>query len=189
MLLALLASGFKLYPFGERLLLFLAPSVLLLIAEGLERVRWLLRSQPRLAIGVWVLFSACLLYQPVVSAVKHVADPRVREELRPVMEYVRQQRQSGDWINVYRPAEPAFSFYAPLYGFERRDYSVGLNPQTHPDIFRGRQRAWVVLSHMRHDQSDDEAVLLAYLDSLGTQLDHIKRHGAAAYLYGVGQAR
>jgi hypothetical protein len=73
-LLTLLAAFLRLYPFHGRLLLFLVPSLLLLIAEGTGRVR---RGVP-----LWLVLVALFLY-PTMSAAYHLVEPRPPRDFNP----------------------------------------------------------------------------------------------------------
>jgi hypothetical protein len=65
----LLASGLHLYPFGDRLLLFIVPLVLIVITEGWAdrlltiKYRWV-------SLGSWGVFAFLLLSTPVTNAYK-----------------------------------------------------------------------------------------------------------------------
>jgi hypothetical protein len=85
-LFALLAAALRLYPFHGRLTLFLAPALILVIAEGAARVRDEIAAgdgagRLRRAAGAAVL--AAILLFPTLQAVYHVAAPRFRSNLDP----------------------------------------------------------------------------------------------------------
>jgi len=80
---AFLASCLRLYPFHGRLLLFLAPAILLVVAAGLDRVReavWLYRAS-----------LAMVLLVPGATACYHLVEPRDRSDTN----YVGDLRSSG----------------------------------------------------------------------------------------------
>ena len=76
---AFLASCLRLYPFHGRLLLFLAPAILLAIAAGLDRVC------ERLGTG-WTYrgLIAMVLLAPAVAACGYLIEPRDRDFHNPV---------------------------------------------------------------------------------------------------------
>lgn len=192
--LALLASAFHKYPFSGRLLLFFAPSLLLLIAEGAEKIRD--RTKHNWPIMGIVLVGLLFLH-PVLSAGYYLIRPRTMEEIKPVMNYVRIHRQDGDALYLYRYAQYAFKYYSEGYGFERSDYMVGEsksvkgdwgNYRNELDELRGNSRVWILFSHVESCNwggkgVDDEKLFLHYLDSRGKRLGSFKRTGAAVYLY------
>jgi hypothetical protein len=75
---ALLAAYLRLYPFHGRLVLFLVPSLLLLVAEGAGWFREVIGG------GVaWAAVLAALLLFPSLGALYHVVEPRDRDGLNP----------------------------------------------------------------------------------------------------------
>jgi hypothetical protein len=196
-LLTLLASALRRYPFGERLLLFLVPFLLLLLAEGVHRVWMVLRRVNRPIAG---LVSACLvvylMYGPLAIAYKNLQSPPLREDIRPVMAYLSENRLSTDLIYVYYGAQPAFQFYAPLYGFARSDYVVGLEARNDPsrylaevDKMKGSRRAWFVFSHnCGWCIMDEQNAILKHLDAIGVKRAEAASYGASTYLYDLGRS-
>jgi hypothetical protein len=74
-LFALLAAYLRLYPFHGRLLLFLVPSLVLLVAEGLDRMSEILGSG-----YTRVVFLGIVFVLPVAQAIEAVFIPRQRIE-------------------------------------------------------------------------------------------------------------
>lgn len=197
-LLALAASALRMYPFSGRLLLFLVPLLLLLLAEGVERMWLLLRRVSRPAGWlVTALLCLYLVHEPAVVACRNVQSPPMREEIRPVMAHVRENRLSTDLIYVYHGAAPAFRFYAPLYGFGRGDYSVGVPAEQgraeylgDADRFSGAQRVWFVFSHIGRSWTvNDRMLMLDHLDGLGRRIDDFASPGASAELYDLRRTK
>ncbi len=187
LLFALLASGLRIYPFHGRVLLFLAPSILLLIALGAERLRELTAERMRAVYGILVLL---LLFHPVLFSAKALARPRTREEIKPVLARVERSRRPGDRVYVYSAAAPAFDYYAPRYGFSSGDTLAGTwagdpdGARRDLEMLRGGGRTWVIVSHpVRPDGSNDEERFLPLLDGSGRRLEEFRAPGAAVYLY------
>jgi hypothetical protein len=180
----LLASGLHRYPFGGRLLLFLVPSVLLLLAAGAEHIR------SRTAAALPLLGAAViglLLFGPVVTSARTLVQPRAVEEARPVLEHVKERWRADDCLYLYYRAWPAFLYYAPRVDFPRGDYRVGTDSRDdwskyRPDLrqLRGRKRVWILLTHIH---SEERQYLLTCLDEMGARLETYATPGAAVYLY------
>jgi Dolichyl-phosphate-mannose-protein mannosyltransferase len=103
------ASRVGLYPITMRTELFLVPAIVLLIAEGTLR---LARAIPRRArVGTAALLAAIIAAGPVWLAARHVVHPRTHEEIKPVLEYVRDHWRAGDTLYVHNGAEYAFLYY------------------------------------------------------------------------------
>jgi hypothetical protein len=195
-LLALIASALGRYPFVGRLLLFLMPVLLLLLAEGVKRVGMvLLRMNKPIA---W-LVSACLVsyffYGPIAVAYKNLRSPPMGEDIKPVMSYMSEKSLSTDLIYVYYGADPAFEFYAPLYGLDRKNYVVGIFARQRPakyledvDKLIGNQRVWFVFSHnCSWCKVNEQRFILGYLNEIGLKRDEFQSAGASLYLYDLGQ--
>jgi hypothetical protein len=106
--LTFVASAAHAYPLSERTELFLVPSIILLLAEGAGAiVRWVPRWKGTIAIAL----SAGVVGGPAFDAAKHVVHPRHREELRPVLAFVRDHWQPGDVLYLHNYAQYAFLYY------------------------------------------------------------------------------
>jgi hypothetical protein len=197
LLVTLLASGLMKYPFSGRLLLFLAPAVILLIAEGIERLRLLLhRHSPAASFGLWLGMAALVLYGPIGAAFENLRHPDMGEHIKPVMSYVSRNRLDADGIYVYSGAYPAFSYYLQQYGFDRDDYIKGILSREEPsryisdvDKLIGFQRAWFVFSHnCDWCTVDEQAYILEHLEEVGMRLDEFQSSNASVYLYDLSGA-
>lgn len=192
-LLALLASGFHKYPFSGRLLLFIVPVVLLLVAEGAELIRSKISSHNTTVLGI--IFIGLLLLYPMVNTSYRLLEPHYKEEIKPVIEYVRENQQDGDVLYIYYGAAPAFEYYSAKYGYDINDYVVGVSSRDNlsnyindMDKLRGSRRVWILFSHVCTGRGvDEEKFFLRYLENIGIKRDSFKSTGAAVYLYDLGQ--
>ncbi len=189
-LFALLASSLRKYPFQGRLLLFIAPLMFLLIAEGIYFIRHCTGKNSNI-IGMALV--GILLIHPVLLAGYHLIRPRAPEELRTVMYYLLEHHEQGDRIYLYYATENAFRYYADKLDFTEDDYMIGvearnnwINYYNDLEKLRGVQRVWIVFSHVAQWAGvDEEKLFLSYLNILGTQLDAFKAPGASIYLYNL----
>lgn len=186
-LITLFASALHLYPFEGRLLLFLTPLIVLVIAQGIAYM------QSKTSTGsplVGIALVLILLIHPVLSASYRLVKPRAPEELRPVVEYVDANYQEGDVLYIYYASFNAYQYYAYRSDFEH-DYVVGIESRDNWEQYyydltklRGNQRVWVIMSHIETWHGVDEEKLFAsYLNMLGKQKDALRASGAVAYLY------
>lgn len=194
-LATLLAAYLHQYPFRSRLLLFLTPFFILLIAEGIHFIGRKTRSKlwgiPGIVLFIWLFFD------PFSEAVSHFANPIVREEIRPVIAYVRENQQPGDILYIFQRGEYQFQYYAEQFGYQPGEYIVGVDDlddgkavspqewqryQADLNQLQGNDRVWLLFSHIDSVDEERERVL-AYLDSLGTQLERYDRPGAFVLLY------
>ena len=190
-LFVLMASYLQRYPFSGRLILFLAPLVMLLLAEGIDQILILADSR-FLKVASWLVVFL-LLIQPIKQALDYAWNPRLGEDIVPVIEYAHQNFLEGDMVYVYYASYPAFTFYLPMFPFpedsiiegvkSRQDWTKYFNDM---DILSSEhERVWLIFSHVHEgDGANEEALLISHLDGIGgEQIAHSKAVGAAAYLY------
>jgi hypothetical protein len=202
-LLALLASGLTLYPFKHRTVLFFVPVMILLISEGVEYVREKI-GKNSLVIGI--VLSTFLLFHPGLSAVYHLFNPETKDEMKPVLNYVKENWHDGDIIYLHYRAQPAFEYYRKRFDFDKSDYIVSVYAGDKYDYYKfsvdylrvyakdldklnGRKRVWIVFTHtpLLHKGIDEKVFFTYYLNTLGKQIDYFKSAEAAAYLYDLSE--
>ena len=192
--LALLASSMHLYPFQGRLLLFLVPSLLILVAAGFDLIKcktW--KAFPLLN----TLLLGFLLFAPLAEAARHLVKPRGLEEIKPVVKYVGQHMVFGDTLYCYYGAEPAFEYYrergliAPIKQLMGVKWIGNLQLyKLDSDKLRGQKRVWVLFSHVSSVAGVDEEIFFVdHLDQVGRRLDTFHTTGASVYLYDLRSER
>jgi hypothetical protein len=192
--LTLLASFLTLYPFAGRMILFLAPIFLLCLAEGVDDLIGLMKSVSSQPVIEWIIrlaVAAALLFGPARLAAENFTAPKMREHIRPTMEYLREHRRDGDLVYLYHWTEPAVRFYAPKYGFAMDDFIIGADHHTNPELYRpeldalrGHERVWFLFSHVYEDGDFNERdYILNYLDSIGKLSREYRVPGTSVYLY------
>ncbi len=211
-LFTLIASSFHKYPFVGRLLLFLVPLYLILIAEGAGYcINFVNRFSPFLQIIV----IGFLIFSPLQYAVNCLVTPRTVQEIKEVLAFIKERRKPGDVIYVYHSAQYAFKYYAKKFGFnddflieysehssdpsaldryEKPGYNTIVLGITSPENkvryidqlnkLRGNSRVWILFSHVWEDEG---SLILKHLDKIGIRRHLIKNpgyfNGSAAYLY------
>ena len=185
---ALAASAFHLYLFTQRFLLFAVPLLVLMIAEG---TRYMIAASWSRAPWLGILLAGALFFYPAWAAAGHVVKPRLVEELKPVMAYLRAHEQPGDIVYVQNAASWPFEYYAGHYGFATGSYIEGISAFEHwkeyldeLNRFHGTRRLWIVLSHAQDGEGE---FLLHYFDARGTKRDAFERVGSAVYLYDLSR--
>jgi hypothetical protein len=183
-LFALAASALHKYPFAGRLLLFLAPLMILGVARGagmLFEAVW--TSQPAAAVVLLgILFSA-----PVLETIQELRRPMRTEQLEPVLEQLRTQVQPTDQVHIYYGALPAYEFYMREKPLPAAHVDRGVEARSNPTEYRdqlkkyrGESRVWIVFSH---PHKHEESVIMAYADALGRRVTTIPGNGATAILF------
>jgi hypothetical protein len=159
------------YPFSDRLILFLVPSLLMAIAASIDWIYQKATAGSRYA--GWLVLV--VLVAPAVYPMAAIPPPYRVEDLKPVMSYLQSNWRRGDRVYVYSGASVPFAFYSRDYGFRDADYRVGHDHQGNSrcdfeelDTFRGSHRVWVVFTHAPYPERDD---ILHYLDTIGMRRD------------------
>ena len=186
-LLALLASAAHRYPIHGRFLLFLAPSVMLLIGAGaLYLWQRLAASRP----FAWRAALLVLLAPPLGLAVYRLAVPRTVEELRPPLAQLLAERAPGEALYAYSYARYAVDYYAATLYPELVDYAVlpfacrTGDPPAELTRSTERQAVWVVFSHVLLSDGDSaEQCWIRRLDALADRSRAFQAPDASVYRY------
>lgn len=190
--LTLVASGLGRYPFGAdwntggRVILFLVPCFLLVMAGGLAQIHEWLPARFRL---LWLVPVAVLVLPPLAQAATTV--PYGRGELKPLLEFVAENRQPGDRLYVHYDALPAFRYYAERYGIGPDEYVPGVCARFSPEEYlealsglRGNSRVWVMFTGGRGaGLFDERGLMVDFLNHIGRRIDDRVARGTFVYLY------
>lgn len=159
-LLTLLASGLEIYPFYERLLVFMAPLLILLIAFGTQRIAELFRSRPNWAYVLPFL----ILLGPLHASAQQVHNTelfggRKHWHLRDALLYINDRVREGDVVYISWNALPEYRYYKEVYQFQFKaiegkdarqnsqdaaDYFINLKPDI--EALTSYDRAWVLFN-------------------------------------------
>lgn len=152
----LVAAYLQKYPFRDRLVLFLVPFFMVMLAIGVAYSWDILQFRRSCALGTkasspdasnvdaspsaWqkirhnlgrafnVALIAILLSIPLWRASQFLMSSYAFEDIRPLMEYVQTYRQAGDRLYVFQKSQYQFEFYAPRYDFQSEDYVISVDP-------------------------------------------------------------
>jgi hypothetical protein len=102
------SSAVHAYPILARTVLFLMPASVLLIAEG---VAGMARALPRGGRTIAVLAALAMVVGPISLAGTRLVHPRMHEEIKPVLEFVRDRWRPGDVLYVHYGAQYALLYY------------------------------------------------------------------------------
>ena len=198
-LATLAASYLHKYPFRGRLILFLAPFFILVIAQGIAVLLTNFNhSKHHKYFAISGVILACLLIVPsFVRAGSFVFYPETKHEIRSVIEYIKahQKLEDGIYIGDGGPADQ-FEYYAGKYGYSQSDYARGylsdlLNAekfseegwrefQRQSSQLQNKQRVWFVFPGLNEKK---EPLVKPHLDRIGQKVDYFSQPGAFTYLY------
>ena len=157
-LLHLLLSGIKLYPFHTRLILYLIPFFVTGIAIGLHSLyKYFLLQNKRWSIVAIVplLISICSLGGAI---------PFEKEEVKQCMDYIQQDKENYETIYLYCSSIPVFKFYLKKYpgiinnkqlvygDWHRENWNEHLN-----ELAKIKGDAWLIFSEVYMSNGKSEA--------------------------------
>ncbi len=133
----LATSYFEKYPFADRMILFLVPAMYLIIAEAVIQIQVKLLSYKSVTVAVQIILFAAVVNYPIYSL-------QLRQETKPVFEYLQKNVQTTDTLYLYQWVEPAFRYYASNYNFNYNDCHIVTHQQKSDltreiDYFRSKQ--------------------------------------------------
>jgi hypothetical protein len=136
-LLTLLAAAMHQYPFKGRQILFLAPIFLIIISEGAEYIRSRINEK---SVIIGAVFMGLLFIYPLSWAAYHVKKPLIRSEIRPVLNYIKNNWQDNDLIYVHFFTQYEMEYYLKYHPkpiqFDDSDYITGIGPRGWYNIWR-----------------------------------------------------
>lgn len=192
----LFASFLQKFPFRSRLVLFLTPFFILLIAEGIDYLIQIRGFKKTFIPGI--ILCVTLLFHPITTASTLLIKPYQKEEITHVLDYVKSNQQPEDIIYIFQRGHYQFLYYADKYGYKPDDYIIGVDDLDKYDgrklsvaeekryeedlnKLRGNKRVWLIFSHAAVESENQ--MMKSYLDKIGKQIDSFETIGAFVYLY------
>jgi hypothetical protein len=195
--IALIVSALQRYPLKNRFMLFLIPFALLLMAEGSRGIYWLVAKwKPTFAAVVSGILALGVIWQ-IAPITYTKAISGAKEDIRPVLEYVAENRMQDDIVYVFHKTDPVFQYYAPNYGLDTGNIMIGVydsrkrvalqNFEDDVDKLIGKKRVWFIFSEIIDcvdcEGEDTQAYYLNHINKFGVITDSYDGSGANAYLY------
>jgi hypothetical protein len=183
------------YPLPGRVVLFLVPAAMILVAAG---VGWMARTADRdrrLLAGVMAAF---LLVSLAVDAASRPAHRIRLHELRPLVATIARDGRPDDLLVLNTRAMPVFRYYVRRLeagsSFVDRLEVVELPGTNRWDVYEGRlqalpggSRVWVLYAHHPSWRSQqDEAFVLHVLARRGRLDREATAPGASLHLFSIG---
>lgn len=198
LLLHLLLSGFQLYPFATRLILYTVPSIILMAAYGadalLVRVRMVLDRA-----GSWLLLLPALL---LVLFIRRSDFPFKKLEIKESIGYIQRHIRPADHVFVNYHSRVAFQYYQETRGWLATGTDVMIGVRTvfwngaewAADTVRFAHqleglegRTWFLFTSTG-DERDKRTFLQAYMHRMGKRpLAELHPPGSDVYLYDLGE--
>ncbi len=135
MLIAIIGSALRVYPFYDRAVLYLTPLVLLFSAIGI----WLaIKYLNKIHKSISILLLIFIFIFAVPLRVYYFIEPNYQTEVRSVVKYYHENRKPGDKLLVQGLCLWQFYFYS---GSELVDYT---ETSENLDEMYGNSRVWVI---------------------------------------------
>jgi hypothetical protein len=187
----LVASMFGAYPFSTRLVLGLAPALIVGVSCGAVGVVMHFRHRAVAAIALIALLGLSPMKRTAIAAIQ--VPPFPHEEIKPNLAYLKRHYQPGDALFVYARAEAAFFLYAGRFGLSEMPYKVTsifhLDPSCIYDDarkIRAKPRAWLLFYHLIKLERPALKTLEWQLAQSGTLTRVSEQPGSSLYLYTAG---
>jgi len=184
----LVASALRMYPAGERLVLFMISPLILITSKG--AIDLISKYSGNIAILVLSIFLTFFFY-PLHHAFKTIVAPIKHEEIKPAIKYVSENLKKDDTIYIYYGAVQVFEFYSKEFNFDKKKCIAGSRGRDNLNLFlddiekiRGKRRVWIIFSHIfsRHG-INEEKFFLFNLNRVGNPIESHQYKGASVYLY------
>jgi hypothetical protein len=193
LLLAIVASALRVYPFGGlRVTLYLLPPLFLLMGAGAQPWQTIAPSDGRNFRVAWLILPAPLLLLAIANSAKHSVDPEARSNIRPVVRYVRQHRRGDEAIFLagggvlpqtrVSGRNVEFLCYWPL-GDERNIFRQMIPPEQITADQLPSRRFWVVFSLISTEKLSLRDPLLHRLQAVADPQTRFAAGPAVAILY------
>jgi hypothetical protein len=130
----------------------------------------------------------------------YFANPANWADIRPVLQYVSENRHPDDIVYVYYGSAPALDYYESFYGLDHGNIIVGFETtrrklalrRFYEDVntLRGEKRVWFIFSDIVDCDGCEGSMqqyFVDYLDGFGRMLDSSHAAGANAYLYDMNR--
>lgn len=185
----LVLSAFKLYPFDTRLALYSSALYIIIITFGFENLinsKYLQKfNNSFINVLIPFLFLVNFFYSKPL--------PVKNEEIKEVLSYINTNIKDDQSIFVYYAAEPAFKYYQSIKFFNTNNKIIStefyegikfwnVKNKTFEEIKKVPCPLWLVFSHVF---ANEENNIIQKLDSVGyNRIESFEVKGASVYLFG-----
>jgi hypothetical protein len=189
LLIALIASSFEVYPLYERLVLFLAPGLLLAAGAGAS---WLAVRGPRgFAVAAVLVMAVSLSAAVLMGRELGKRPPFANQDIRPALVALAAEARPGDRVHVGSEGTPAYLLYRRAFGLGATPWtSGGLGGRGWPCLLSGADgvprdgRLWLLVVQRAGDRAPEPSTAQGALAARGLSDDlALKAQGVGAQLY------
>jgi len=186
-ILHLIISSFKLYPFSSRLILYMIPLVIVICTFGLLFLYHYF-NEHIFKIPISVILLPLILNFIILS--KYI--PTEIEEIKKSMAYLNDNFETNDKLYIYHGAIPAFKFYKNYFPKISQLQSINFGNSHYNDwskyneeILKLTENNWLIFSHVYPfvpADENEEGYMIKTLEANGYQiLNQQKFKGSSVY--------
>ncbi len=170
--LHLILSALKLYPFASRLVLYQVPLYLITIGYGLNSIL----DYGKQKFNYNIVLVATLFPIVISAGLLWKRMPIKREEIKPVYNYIIDNIKPEDKIFVYAKNQDVFDFYNKIgyLNFKNETILGGINRKNFKnndaELDRLKGNVWFIFAHnykFKHDKISEQEYILNYLKANG----------------------
>jgi hypothetical protein len=182
--IAVAAAAMRLYPFGDRLALYLLPMLVVCVAAavaGLAKMRPKACGPAAMAILIFVMAD------PLSRSTGNLLRPKDREDSRRVLGALAGQAQPRDALYVFCHSQLSYKYYAPRLGLGLTPtFGTTVEAADDPQLSRllAQGRVWIYFAHGSNPPgADAQEAFIRYADSRARPVCTIRAEGSGAFLY------
>jgi hypothetical protein len=172
-------SAFELYPFRNRMLLFLVPLIFIVAGAAID---WLARRRPSLA---WAA-AAGLVFTIISLSIPFAIHPHNAYDIKGALSYIRTHRSPDEAIALQFWSQPAFEVYKKSFAFDDLPLAATLTIDANVDALLKSicasptpRRTWIVFSH----NYEQHIAVVERLSTITPRLDSWEGDNAGAFLF------
>ncbi|HJR19501.1 MAG TPA: glycosyltransferase family 39 protein [Actinomycetota bacterium] len=173
------------YPIHRRLLMFVVPLVVLLLAASAD---WPLRGRLRFLTVAFIVPLIVVSTVPAERFWRLSQEPVTNEEARVIFEEVARGWRAGDALYIHPAAEAAYRYYAPRVPVRASGMIAASADRCRLDAalapLREARRVWFVFSHPSRVR--EWMIIRSFMGIVGRPAGATFAHGAEVYLYEMG---
>lgn len=186
LIITVIISGFHLYPLPQRLLLFIIPSFIILISQGIEYLKNNLLKE--LPVLIFVLLIA-LFFGPVKQSSSDLINSyNIKEDTKTVLKYFLDHKKKDDVLYLSAFTTPQYNYYEKkLLKNRKKDFLLiegicslyDVKKYTDElDTLNKYKRVWVLF------HAGEEGLYIHYLGKKGIRLNCFTSAQTSLCLYG-----
>jgi hypothetical protein len=199
--LHLLLSAFQLYPFAERLTIYLLPGIIIICSFGFLLILKFLFSHSKIKwYRFFILLFPILLFFNRYPHQDEACFKVLKEDIKESITYILKNSEENEKIYTYTFSHAAAAYYETI-GFAPRMEAVGFSIEEYinafgkinnenigdeyiKDLKKLQGRNWLLLTHI---SSKNEKYITDRLDACYKRLKTFQTAGSSAYLYDFGE--